>query len=87
MRWIFSSRTTPRKFNKTFRDAVLDSYIFETLDEVRNVTEDFIYDYNNHRPHDSLGGMPPVKYRNMNTKNLNIFVEKKIKHGMKAVVL
>lgn len=75
------------RFNKTFRDVVLDSYIFETLDEVRNVTENFIYDYNNHRPHDSLGGMPPIKYRNMNTKNLNIFVEEKIKHGTKAVVL
>jgi putative transposase len=75
------------RFNKTFRDVVLDSYIFETLEEVREVTASFIQDYNNHRPHDALGGIPPIQYRNNNTENLNIFVKEKIKHGMKAVIL
>ncbi|MFN3903798.1 integrase core domain-containing protein [Rehaibacterium terrae] len=27
-------------------------------------TRRFLIDYNEHRPHDGLGGMPPAEYRN-----------------------
>lgn len=63
------------RFNKTFRASVLDSYTFETIEQVREITADFIDDYNNHRPHDALNGLPPITYRNTNNQNLNIFVK------------
>jgi putative transposase len=50
------------RFNRTFREDVLDAYLFDTLLEVRNITEEWIEEYNAIRPHDALEGLPPYEY-------------------------
>jgi putative transposase len=47
------------RFNRSYRQDVLDAYVFGTIEEVRAVTEEWLEDYNDERPHDSLGGSPP----------------------------
>jgi len=50
------------RFNGSYRRGVLDAHIFETLEQVRIISEMWTHDYNHCRPHDSLKNLPPVKY-------------------------
>lgn len=59
------------RFNRTYRTEVLDLYLFQNLDEVREITSRWIRQYNEHRPHDALGGLPPVVYSNRKLENSN----------------
>lgn len=50
------------RFNRTYREEVLDLFLFRNLDQARRITEAWIWEYNNRRPHDGLGGHPPVAF-------------------------
>jgi putative transposase len=51
------------RFNRTYRNEVLDAYVFESLDQVRDITRKWITEYNEERPHRSLGKIPPAMFR------------------------
>jgi transposase InsO family protein len=48
------------RFNRTYRNQILDAYIFESISEVREITDAWLVDYNFHRPHESLNGKTPM---------------------------
>ncbi|XOV87019.1 MAG: IS3 family transposase [Pseudomonadota bacterium] len=52
------------RFNRTYRDEILNMYVFKTLNEVRQITERWITEYNEERPHDSLEDLTPIEYLN-----------------------
>lgn len=61
------------RFNRTYRTEVLDMYLFKSLEEVRMIAQDWIKQYNTERPHQSLGLMTPVEYRQkMNPEESNL---------------
>ncbi|MGY6562147.1 MAG: transposase [Luteibaculaceae bacterium] len=51
------------RFNRSFRNGVLDAHIFESLEELREITEKWVKDYNEERPHESLGNISPIMYK------------------------
>ena len=64
------------RFNKSYRQEVLDANLFNTLTEVQAATDEWIEDYNLYRPHEALGRVPPAQYlpriqtQNVSTSNL-----------------
>ena len=44
------------RFNRTYRTEVLNAYVFESLDQVREITAEWLRSYNEERPHDAAGG-------------------------------
>ena len=51
------------RFNGTFRRDVLNAYVFKSINEVKKVTQEWIFDYNNNRPHKSLKNKTPMEYK------------------------
>lgn len=47
------------RFNRTYRNEVLDCYVFRSLREVRDITDNWLPQYNDERPHESLGNLTP----------------------------
>jgi putative transposase len=50
------------RFNRTYREDILDRYLFQSLKEVRRLTQQWISNYNQDRPHDALGGQSPAAF-------------------------
>jgi putative transposase len=50
------------RFSRTYRKEVLDMYVFRTLNEVREITEKWKIEYNEERPHESLGDLTPSEF-------------------------
>ena len=47
-------------FNCTYRHEVLSARIFENLNQVKDITEQWIKIYNEDRPHTALGKLLPI---------------------------
>jgi putative transposase len=58
------------RFNRTYREEVLNAYLLDSLDRVREITENWMRSYNEWRPHSPLGGLLPTVYRGMITTDV-----------------
>lgn len=54
------------RFNRTFREDILDAYLFESLNHLRILAEDWKDEYNNLHPHQSLNNLSPLRYLEIN---------------------
>jgi putative transposase len=51
------------RYNRTYRIEVLNGYAFESLEQVREISAEWVQSYNEERSHDALAGLPPAAYR------------------------
>ena len=49
-------------YNRSYREEVLGAYVFESLEQVRALTDEWLQTYNEERPHDSLGRVTPLTF-------------------------
>lgn len=52
------------RFNRTYREDILDSYLFDSLREVRQITQQWMLNYSQERPHESLNNLSPRDFFN-----------------------
>ena len=50
-------------YNRTYRTEVRRAYGVESLAPVREISAEWLQSYNEARPHASLAGLPPARYR------------------------
>lgn len=69
IKWLFIQPGKPtqnaycERFNGTYRNEVLDSYLFNSINEARLISNAWVDKYNYERPHDSLNGLTPMLYK------------------------
>ena len=65
------------RFNRTFRQEVLDCFMFSTIKQFKIFSQAWMWMYNNERPHASLGYLTPheflLKYEKINKQNTKEF--------------
>lgn len=50
------------RFNRTYREDVLDANLFASLNQTRELTEKWLWEYNHEREHESLHYQTPIGY-------------------------
>lgn len=51
------------RFNRSFRYEILNAYLFTSLNEIQEIAWEWMKDYNEQRPHETLQGMTPTTFR------------------------
>lgn len=67
------------RFNRTYREDVLDAYIIESLNELQNVSDSWREEYNSGHPHQALKRMSPITFAYSRRKVIDAYDKVKAK--------
>lgn len=67
------SKRLYRAFQPDVSHGVLDAHLFANLGQVQAITDEWLVDYNDYRPHEALSGVPPVPYMPRLTHAPNLY--------------
>ena len=51
------------RFNRVYREAILDAYLLTDIREISALTEEWIEEYNQRRPHEALKNRTPSEWK------------------------
>ena len=54
------------RFNRSYREDILDAYMFESLAQLKELSINWMNEYNQLHPHQSLNNMSPLNYLKIN---------------------
>lgn len=74
------------RFNRTFREDVLDAYIFESFTQLKITTEKWREEYNAGHPHQSLAGMTPLGFKASRRKHIYAYQKNKATQSDSPIV-
>jgi len=66
--WVAIQKGSPEqnafieRFNRTYREDVLDANLFFSVEHAQKLSDQFLQQYNNERPHEALNFMTPLEY-------------------------
>lgn len=72
------------RFNRTYREDVLDAYIFENVSQLRVISEKWRDGYNQGHPHQSLQGLTPIGFKYSRRKAIEASELVKVKMNVDA---
>ena len=55
----FAQNTFVERFNRFYREDVLDAFVFSSREEVQAISEEWLEEFNAVRPHYALEGLTP----------------------------
>ncbi len=61
------------RFNRTFREDVLDAYVFENFSQLMITSDKWQEQYNSGHPHQSLGGLTPLGFKASRRKHIDAY--------------
>jgi len=67
------------RLNRTFREDVLDAYLFDSIEQMNVMAERWMHQYNHEHPHQSLQGMTPMTFKYSRRKIIDAFEKVKAK--------
>jgi len=67
-----TQKTFVESFNGKFGDSCLNQHWLRSIDEARMISEAWRQDYNEDRPHSSLGYQPPAVFAREVPRNLSL---------------
>lgn len=62
------------RFNRTFREDVLDAYLFSSISQFQIIADKWCEDYNDNHPHGSLGRKSPREYGKRHHHSLDLIL-------------